>query len=246
MNAAKKQAADLRNNSQLKKKLKAYTLAGAALAIPGVAKADIIYEDVDQTFTAPETSPYSVSYDFYLSGSPTPDIQITAIHLLKEFENPEAGFHANQVNASVNTGAAIFGDNTFPPPPGAPPPAAPLAFGALIDPSSTGWGTGGKMRGYWPDSGEDYGTWAPTPEAYLGFYFEGSGGPQAGWAHILTLADEDTASFTLYDYAYQTDAYAPIMAGQTSVIPEPSTMSLIALGGIGLIALRRRRGAKNA
>ena len=71
MNKNRKQS---RRNSQLDKKLAAYSLAGAeALIAPAVAKANIVYVgNVAQTVSDPNI------YDFNLSGLSSDDITITA------------------------------------------------------------------------------------------------------------------------------------------------------------------------
>jgi hypothetical protein len=78
----------------------------------------------------------------------------------------------------------------------------------------------------------------------MGFYFGGPTNPQAGWAEIETTLNGSQVSAEILDYAYQSVGNTSILAGQTAT-PEPSTLSLIVLGGAGLIALRRRR-ASNA
>jgi PEP-CTERM motif len=212
-----------RRGITLEKKLAAYTLAGAAaLMAPGAAKADVVYfPNVDTTVNQPD------SYDFNLSGASSDDITISAN------ESPFSS-GAFQVVASTGPGAEILLDD---PTPGAN--VAALAFGALIDPTnSTNWGSSGKMAsnfppepGDWPSDGGD---------AYLGFYFQGTSGPQAGWADIATTTSDTSSSFEVLSYAYQSDPNTPINAGQ---VPEPSALPLLILGGAGLIALRRRRAA---
>jgi hypothetical protein len=94
--------------------------------------------------------------------------------------------------------------------------------------------TNSNIGGHWPSNGGS---------AYLGFYFTVSSAIDAGWANISTTATGTASSFTVTDYAYETVGNASITAGQLTETPEPSTMALIALGGAGLIALRRRRAA---
>ncbi|MGH9356722.1 MAG: PEP-CTERM sorting domain-containing protein, partial [Terriglobia bacterium] len=46
---------------------------------------------------------------------------------------------------------------------------------------------------------------------------------------------------TVTGYAYETDLNRSIRAGQTSDVPEPGTLSLLALGAVGLAVLRRKQ-----
>ena len=214
-----------RQTAQLEKKLAAYAIAGAAAFVaPGIAKADITYVSVNQTVNNPGT------YDFNLSGLLSDDITISA----------DTDICCAEVDVSHTApGAEVLLDPTV------SGNVAALAFGALIDPTvATNWGSGGKMAssfspdpGDWPSNGNS---------AYLGFYFQGPSGPQAGWADIATTTSDTTptsSSFELISYAYETNPNVKITAGEGSPVPEPSALPLLVLGGAGLIALRRRRAA---
>lgn len=218
-----------RRGITLEKKLAAYSLAGAAaFIVPGAAKADVIYvPNVDTVVNQ------TGSYDFNLSGPSSDDITLTA----------QAGLNGsdptNEIDFSTGTGAAVTID---------PIPfernASDLAFGALIDPSAGNWGSSGKLVSYDTVFGQFQGDWPSNGDtSYLGFYFGAVGSPQAGWAQISTTDGAGGASFEVLDYAYETNPNTPISAGQTTETPEPSALPLLALGGAGLVALRRRRAA---
>lgn len=70
--------------------------------------------------------------------------------------------------------------------------------------------------------------------AYLGFRFNGDEGPQYGY---VELDGRSSADFTVYSYAYQTEANVPIFTGQ---IPEPSLPVLILSSSVFLIRRRSR------
>jgi PEP-CTERM motif len=208
---------DKRSMPKLDKRLAGYTLLGAAaFSVSGKAHADSItyMPSVDVAVNDPGT--YS-----FLGSSFAGDITITA--------------SGDEISASVANGAMVVEDDYG---------TAALAYGTLIDPtSSSGWGSGGKMA----ENGDPFAAWpSDGSDAYLGFYFEGTGGPQAGWADISTTTDATDSSFTIDSYAYENDPNTPLFAGQTyygepAPTPEPSTLTLLALGCVGLLEARRRR-----
>lgn len=218
-----------RRKITLEKKLAAYSLAGAAaFLVPGAARADIVYvPNVDTVVNQPG------SFDFNLSGPSSDDITITAQAGIR---SDGSGDPTNEIDYSTGIGAQVLidpfvlGGN-----------ASDLAFGALIDPSTTNWGSGGKLVNYDTVTGAHDADWSLTGDTgYLGFYFGAPGSPQAGWAQIATTDGPGGASFEVLDYAYETTPNTPINAGQ---VPEPSALPLLILGGAGLVALRRRRSA---
>ncbi len=81
------------------------------------------------------------------------------------------------------------------------------------------------------------GDWAysPSPRGYMGFYIDDVDGRHYGWADITV--GQARNEVTLHRFAYETTAGETILAGE---IPEPTTMSLLALGAVGIAAVRRR------
>ena len=80
---------------------------------------------------------------------------------------------------------------------------------------------------------------------FIGFRFDG--GNEFGWAR-LTFNDSGVANtpggntFTIEEYAFSENG-ASITVGQTEsvVVPEPTSLGLLALGAVGVLANRRRK-----
>jgi hypothetical protein len=92
------------------------------------------------------------------------------------------------------------------------------------------------------------GFWNRNNTAFAGIRFQSAGQPHLGWVRIRlrdTNSDGWADTVTAVDWAYNSVAGAPILAGDTGATPEPGTkaMVLLALGAAGVLALRRRRNA---
>ena len=109
-----------------------------------------------------------------------------------------------------------------------------LAFGANINAANFGTsalvGTMAFAYGY-PNS-----QWLNAGTGFVGFEFNGGSGLQFGWARV-TMDGAPGNTFTLVDYAWG-DVGDNITAGQ---VPEPGSLALLALGGVGLVVWRKRR-----
>jgi hypothetical protein len=85
-------------------------------------------------------------------------------------------------------------------------------------------------------------------EGYIGFKFNTGAGTQYGWVRMKIQRDP-LVGMKVFDYAWA-DPGEPIKTGQTSssgdridVVPDQGSLALLAVGGAGLMAWRRRRRA---
>ncbi|REK15941.1 MAG: PEP-CTERM sorting domain-containing protein [Planctomycetota bacterium] len=73
----------------------------------------------------------------------------------------------------------------------------------------------------------------------MGVVFEIPGGsPHFGFLDVAVAA----GAITVYGGGYESDPNTPIVAG----VPEPGSLTLLAMGAAGLVAWRRRKNDQNA
>jgi hypothetical protein len=205
---------------------KSAVLAGAALALPFAANADVIIDPTqDQTITSSSTDSTG-----YLTVNSINEFLFTA----------SIGSNTDSVGP-VASGAGYVGTG--------PNTPAPLSAGTSIGSGSTfETGTGilqssGKIfqQGPWPND--------PNTVAYLGVEFLIGSDLHYGWVGLTACTpdlttdcqggkkDPGVATIQITGFAYESVANTPIQAGA----PEPSQLPLLALGAAGVAALRARR-----
>jgi PEP-CTERM motif len=196
------------------KRLMRYALAGGALLAAPAAHASIIYSGSLGTLVPANGSPLTVSFDPLAAGAT--DFTLT-------------------VSSTTSPSTTI----SVAPAPGGLLDVGPLAYGTPITLADTTLsGTTNLVQ----IKGSSSGAWLNfSSPAYLGVQFYASSQPYLAWVELQL--DQNAPSATLLGWAYNDQPFESINAGDTGLatIPEPSSLTLFALGAAGVLALRRRR-----
>jgi hypothetical protein len=106
-------------------------------------------------------------------------------------------------------------------------------------------GAGGTRTLFWIYNS---GNFATPGEGFVGFKFNNGDGMRYGWAR-LEMGKYPKHNFELVDYAWG-DPGERVVAGQTALghgaelpVPVSGSLGLLALGGAGLMAWRKRRAS---
>jgi hypothetical protein len=133
-------------------------------------------------------------------------------------------------SASVNDGAVASNGTTT--------QVDNLPIGYVVD------GTSGYVRTGAAETAGAFGFLVSSSSNYIGFRFldESDSTLKFGWAHFSLGTTGGAQPRTLIEYAYESTG-ASIRVG---AVPEPSAFALMSLGGMGLVALGRRRQQRAA
>ena len=219
----------------------AYAAAGVASAAAGATSAEAVIHvvDVNEAFDAPlpandvshSSIPPGDRIGFYnITGSAYFGVRNRAYSL---GDSRAAGVGVANVaifGASGNFNGFAANGYDYPSKLAAGANIAELPFATVLFPSfnhgTLAFGQGG------PHS-----QWSGKGQGFVGFEFNTGAGEQYGWASITMTEGAPLNGFTLNSYAYG-DPGDTVLAGQ---VPEPGSLALLAAGGAGLLAWRKRR-----
>ncbi len=237
------------------KRFAAYALVGsvAVLSVQDVADASIVTGTVNQTVGP--SSLNSAGIDFDSDNNVELVFQVTSSALTPASN----GFQINMQSGTAmyqNTGSMNNGSFTK-------PLATVLTGNTLIGPtapSGSSWGANTPQSGAKSYTGlQDYDQTTGLPIAANGF--AGETQKFIGFSVVLTTENVGSSpypyhygwvrvsapstwggNFTIHDWAYESQSGVAITTpGGGGTVPEPGTLQVVALGGLGLVAWRRRR-----
>jgi hypothetical protein len=202
----------------------AYATAGAATAFAGIgtAEATIHHVNVNQAY------------------APTPGSSTVSVFSLgagAQF-SIRAFLHSSGINGHASFGLAAPGGvsakflgYTVGPASGY---VSKLAANAAI---AGGFISNGQIGNYFAYlERHTTGMWGTAGIGFVGFKFNTGAGTQFGWARF-NMNGAPGNTYTLVDFAWG-DPGDSLVTGQ---VPEPGSLGLLALGGVGLLAWRKRR-----
>lgn len=202
-----------------------YATAGVATALASSTEATIHYVGVNETFSAPvgeivaDTFAIGSNDSFYI-----------------RHHQPASGYGAARFilfGNSASFNGIANGDYRY---------ASKLASGANISALPFIRNRTDGMGGYYLASlafglGYANSQWLKPGTGFVGFRFNDGAGVQYGWIRIEMLDGAPLNNFKVIDYAFG-DVGDHVVAGQ---VPEPGSLGLLALGGLGLMLWRKRR-----
>lgn len=202
-----------------KKRWAAYAAAGVAATITGTQSAEA---DITHVVVGSGAGDITVANGVYSGTLGTTGTLVAAVL--------NAGTSASVIGNAV---VAVIGGSVAGYQVGAYPYASNVAFGANISTANFGIGTSTATMAYGNSGGQFLDT-----GGFVAFQF--NGGTQFGWARFSLLNGTPVNEYVLEEYAYGMVGEA-VTVGQTTSVPEPTSLGLLALGAVGVMANRRRK-----
>ena len=198
-------------------------LAAVGASVPSAqAGINILYTDFPDLTMDVVTQ--NIQFDLDHSGAaPYATLNPSSTPLTKDFVLAWSGAATENVGALPALNKAIAGYYIL-----------KLSAGATID-STLPWISGPTYFEFY-----DVGNWQGGGEGYVGLRIQTGANFNYGWARVNY--NDPANQMTLKDFAIERTLNTPILAGDTTSVPEPSSALLLALGAGGM-ALRRRREA---
>ncbi len=196
----------------------ALVAAGALAALPTSSPAAIIYSGI-RNLSISSSSP--VSFDKQIEV----DVDGDGLEDVGIFLASTLSFAAGSVGVPGD-GSSFYAQRIGP--------------GDTVGPIDASWQLKGALAGVSTGTLPVEGPWAPPNQTgTFGFAFDASGDVYYGWAraNLEFNLPAGTSTATLIDWAYEDRRDTAIQAA----VPEPSTLTLLALGAAGLAAVRARR-----
>lgn len=195
--------------------------AGSLAAVPASSSAATIYSGIRNLTVTSSTADFNQKIEVDLDGNGSLDLGL---------------FQANTLSmASGSIGVPVDSGHFY---------AQSIGAGQFVGPVGADWKSAGFLAGVGSGPVPVEGPWAPpTQTGTLGFAFSDAfSATYYGWARVTVDFDllAGTGTATLIEWAYQNQAGTPIQTDGAAT-PEPSTLSLLALGAAGLAVLRARR-----
>jgi hypothetical protein len=229
--------------SKVERKLAAYLIAGgAAVAAAEEGRADIIYSgpqniSINQSSFALDLNgdgvtdyTFANSQTFVTVGKPPNTMQ-----QLQSASLTVTPSGSNEVAADTVTNKGVTTTTAD---------ASVLSFGTSLS-GLTFSNTSPQMAAAGKGAPKQPGNWTGVTDQFLGLRFDINGQQHYGWAELSVGSAANGLPATLEGWAYDTTANEPIAAGQVApvLVPEPSSLALLAAGAAGLAAYRygRRR-----